>query len=90
MFANPNYKIDASPTKFSIITEKNIQPNNIRAQNHFSQEKFFVKYFTNFDAAETNKFNNIIFDELLLNNNKKIQSISGQIKVKKNLVLLNL
>ena len=43
MFANPNYKIEASPTKFSIITEKNIKPNNVQAQNHFSQEKFFVK-----------------------------------------------
>ena len=86
MFANPNYKIEASPTKFSIITEKNIKPNNIQAQNHFSQEKFFVKYISNFDAAETNKFNNIIFDELLLSDNKKTQSISGQIKVKKNLV----
>ena len=86
MFANPNFKIGTSPTKFSVITEKNIKPNNIRGQNYFSKEKFSIKYFLNFEAAETNKFNKVIFNEELINHNKKIKNISGQIHVKKNLI----
>ena len=35
MFAHPNFKIQTSPTKFSIITEKAIKPKDIRHKASF-------------------------------------------------------
>ena len=89
MFAHPNFKIETSPTKFSIITENNIKPKNILAQSNFSNKKFPLNYLSNFEAAQTNKLNKVIFKKGLIKNKNKVIKISGIIHVNKNLVFSN-
>ncbi len=86
MFAHPNFKIQTSPTKFNIITEKAIKPKDIKAQSIFSNDKFLLRYLFNFDAAQTNKLNKVIFKNDLSKVKKNMKNISGQVFVNQNLI----
>ena len=86
MFAHPNFKIQTSPTKFNIITEKAIKPKDIKAQSIFSNDKFLLRYLFNFDAAQTNKFNKVIFKNDLSKVKNNMKNISGQVFVNQNLI----
>ena len=79
MFAHPNFKIQTSPTKFSII-EKAIKPKDIKAQSIFSNDKFLLRYLFNF-VAQTNKFNKVIFKNDLSKVKNNMKNISGQVFV---------
>jgi hypothetical protein len=89
MFAYPNFRIKTSPTKFNIISEKNIKPKKIIAQSYFSKKKFSIDYLSNFQAAQTNKLNEVIFNKKFLKTKNKIKEISGKIFVNQNLVYSN-
>lgn len=89
MFAYPNLRIKTSPTKFNIISEKNIKPKKIFAESNFSKNKFPLNYLPNFEAVQTNRLNKAILNKNFLKSKNKIREISGEIYVNKNLVFTN-
>lgn len=89
MFAYPNFRIKTSPTKFNIISEKNIKPKKVIAQSNFSKKKFSINYLSNFQAVQSNRLNKVIFNKQFLKSKNKIKDISGKIYVNQNLVFTN-
>ena len=75
-------------TKFSIISEKDIKPESIIASNPFSRQKFTLGY-NNIDAVVANKFNKVIFSEILKKKKNDLLEFSNQIYVKGNYIIEN-
>tara|TARA_Y100000031_G_scaffold77395_2_gene85229 strand:+ start:2091 stop:4844 length:2754 start_codon:yes stop_codon:yes gene_type:complete len=86
MLAYPNFSIKTSTTKFNIISEKNIMPKNISANNSFSGKKFTLSY-VNTVGVQANKFNKVIFNEDLEKKENKMKDFSGKIYVTENFVI---
>ena len=81
-----NFRIKTSTTKFNIISDKNIKPKNISANNPFSGKKFTLSYI-NTDGVQANKFNKVIFNEDLIKKENKMKDFSGEIYVTENFVI---
>ena len=75
-------------TKFSIISEKDIKPESIIASNSFSGQKFTLGY-NDIDAVVANKFNKVIFSEILKKKKNDLLEFSNQIYVKGNYIIEN-